>query len=232
MTLKMYDLTGADERLRFSPYCWRVRMACAHKGLVLETLPWRFVEKAKLPQPNEGTVPLLLDDAKVVSDSWRIALYLDERYPEHPLFDSAQARSSALLIKYWIERAIHPFITRMMVRDAWAGLHERDKTYFRESREKRLGKTLEQVVAGRDDTRVQFRQAIEPLRATLTDQTFVCGERPGYADYICFGAFMWARCVSNFEPLEAGDPVWAWRDRLLDLYDGMAGSALRNPALI
>jgi glutathione S-transferase len=39
MALTMYDLAGASDDFRFSPYCWRVRMACAHKGLQLHTLP-------------------------------------------------------------------------------------------------------------------------------------------------------------------------------------------------
>ena len=34
----MHDLAGADPAVRFSPYCWRVRMALAHKGLDVETI--------------------------------------------------------------------------------------------------------------------------------------------------------------------------------------------------
>ena len=37
---KLYELAGADENRRFRPYCWRVRMALAHKGLEVESLPW------------------------------------------------------------------------------------------------------------------------------------------------------------------------------------------------
>ena len=39
-----------DPNRRFSPFCWRARMALAHKGQV-ETKPWRFTEKDKLPAP-------------------------------------------------------------------------------------------------------------------------------------------------------------------------------------
>jgi len=37
-----------------------------------------------------------------------------------------------------------------------------------------------------------------------------------------FGAFQWARIVSPFQLLLAQDPVYAWRERLLDAFDGMA----------
>jgi glutathione S-transferase len=45
MALKMWDLAAAEDDRRFSPYCWRVRLALAHKGLQAETIPWRFTEK-------------------------------------------------------------------------------------------------------------------------------------------------------------------------------------------
>jgi hypothetical protein len=45
MSLILYDLAGADPARRFSPYCWRVRLAIEHKGLSVETIPWRFTDK-------------------------------------------------------------------------------------------------------------------------------------------------------------------------------------------
>ena len=81
MPITMYDLAGADPERRFSPFCWRTRMALAHKGLDVETVPWRFTETDKLPQPNAGRVPVIINGDKVVHDSSAIADYLDERYP-------------------------------------------------------------------------------------------------------------------------------------------------------
>ena len=46
------------------------------------------------------------------------------------------------------------------------------------------------------------------------------------ADYIVFGSFQWARCVSSFALVAADDPIAAWRDRLLDAFDGLARRAL------
>jgi glutathione S-transferase len=37
-----------------------------------------------------------------------------------------------------------------------------------------------------------------------------------------FGPFQWARVVSPFKLLTGDDPVHAWRERLLDAFDGMA----------
>ena len=85
MAITMYDLCGAEADRRFSPFCWRARMALAHKGLEVETVPWRFTEKDKLPQPNAGRVPVIVDGDRVVHDSTAIAEYLEERYRRPPV---------------------------------------------------------------------------------------------------------------------------------------------------
>ena len=56
-------------------------MALAHKGLAVETVPWRFTEKAVLAFSGQGRVPVIRDGDAVVSDSWSIAEYLEATYP-------------------------------------------------------------------------------------------------------------------------------------------------------
>src|SRR5208337_2125813 len=93
MTIILYDLAGDEDERRFSPNCWRIKMALAHKGLEFEAVPWRFTEKDAIAFSGQGLVPVLVDGSATVYDSWRIALYLDKAYPERPLLiDSEQAR--------------------------------------------------------------------------------------------------------------------------------------------
>jgi glutathione S-transferase len=77
-------------------------------------------------------------------------------------------------------------------------------------------------VAARDKSVIGFRKNLEPMRLALKAQPYLGGEAPNYADYIVFGGFQWARAVSPFRLLEADDPIYAWRERLLDAFDGMA----------
>ena len=110
----------------------------------------------------------------------------------------------------------------LIVADIPGHLKPVDAAYFRRTREARFGKPLEEVVAGRDKSVEGFRRALEPMRLTLKTQAYLGGEKPNYADYIVFGAFQWARVVSPFKLLVENDPVYAWRERLLDAFDGMA----------
>ena len=227
----MHDLAGADPRLRFSPYCWRIRMALAHKGLDVETIPWRFTDKKAIASSGQGRVPVLINEEKVISDSWEIALYLEETFPDRPaLFGSADARGTALFLKRWTEAVLHPALVRLIIADIVKVLDPKDVDYFRESREKALGAKLEDYVADRKTHLEALRNVLLPLRLTVKDQAFLGGEAPSFADYIVFGALQWARCSSPQNLLPGDDPVAAWFDRVAGLYDGLAAKAPRAPA--
>lgn len=226
MTRILYELAAADKELRFSPYCWRIRMALAHKGLEVETEPWLFTDKDRLEPSGQGRVPVLVDGETWVHDSWTIARYLEETYPNGPsLFGGEIGRGVTHFLKFWSERVLHPAIARMIVSDIHDCLDERDKGYFRRTREQSFGMTLEEVTADREANLAGFHELLTPLRATLRQQSYLCGEAPGFGDYIVFGAFQWARCCSSFELLKPEDEVAEWRARLLDLFGGLAAKA-------
>jgi glutathione S-transferase len=223
MAITMYDLAGIEADRRFSPFCWRARMALAHKGFEVETVPWRFTDKDKLPAPNDGRVPVIVDGGKVVHDSSAIADYLDERYADRPsLFPGEAAKGLSKFVQNWTETVLQVGLIRLVLLDIYKHIGPKDQEYFRQSREPRFGTTLEDVVKDRDTRLPVFRASLDPLRRTVERQSFLCGASPAYADYIVFGAFQWARSISDFELLAADDPVFAWRGRMLDLYDGLA----------
>lgn len=232
MPMKLYDLAGADPDLRFSPYCWRTKMALAHKGLEVETIPWRFTDKEVIAFSGQGRVPVLVDGEEVVFDSWDIANYLDKTYPDRPaLFGSADARGAALFVKRWAEGQLHPALMRLIIADIAKIVDAKDAGYFRESREKMLGARLEDVVAPREENLQRLDDVLVPLRFTVKDSPFLGGEQPAYADYIAFGALQWARCASPQDLLPNDDPVADWFARLADLYNGLGAKAPRARAV-
>jgi glutathione S-transferase len=223
MPLKLFELVGADAARPFSPYCWRTRMALAHKGLSAETIPWCFTAKDAIAPYRSEKVPVLLDGETSVADSWAIANYLEDSYPDRPsLFGGAGGRAMGRMLNWWGDVAVIGGLFPLIVADIPAHLKPIDAAYFRQTREARFGKPLEDVVAGRDTSVEAFRKSLDPLRLTMKTQPFLGGEAPNYADYIVFGAFQWARVVSPFKLLAENDPVHAWREKLLDAFDGMA----------
>jgi glutathione S-transferase len=205
-------------------------MALKHKGLDFETIPWRFTEKEAIAPYKSSTVPVIVDGGEAVADSWAIAVYLDQVYPQRPgLFDGTEARTLADFFAQWTVRAVHLTLFKVIILDLFARIHEKDKAYFRESREKRFGMTLEEFAGDPNKSLAAFRGALDPVRPVLVQNPFICGNGPGFADYVLFGPFQWARTMSPIRLLEPDDPVYAWRDRLLKMYDGYAGRAKGFP---
>ncbi|RTM11205.1 MAG: glutathione S-transferase family protein [Hyphomicrobiales bacterium] len=222
MTILLYDLVGHDAARPFSPHCWKIRMALAHKGLAANKVPTRFLEVPEVEGGVSKTVPVIRDGNRVVADSFAIALYLDEAYPELPtLFSGEGGKAMARFIERWSQLTIHPYITSVALVDLHGMQDEPNAAYFRANREQRLGKRLEEVVAGRDAGLAGFRASLEPLRSMLTYQPFIGGASPLFADYIVFGALQWARIASPYRLLDEGDSVAQWFERCLDLHGGI-----------
>jgi len=133
--IKLYDLAAAEDDRRFSPYCWRAKMALKHKGLEFETVAWRFTDKDVIAFIGQGLVPVLVDGDHTVHDSCRIALYLDEAYPQRPgLFGSEEARALCEFFANWAVRSVHPALFKVIILDIFKQIAEKDRAYFRESR--------------------------------------------------------------------------------------------------
>src|ERR1700748_1773595 len=145
MGLILYELAGADPSLRFSPHCWKIRMALKHKQLTAEGIPWRFTEKQLIAFSGQSTVPVLVDGDRSIGVSWRIAVYLEERYPNTPSLFGNQDVQLSRFINSWADTTLLPAIARIIIVDIHRCADPIDKEYFRASREKRFGESLETV---------------------------------------------------------------------------------------
>jgi len=225
MTIKVYELGGRDG-FRYCPFCWRTLMAMRHKGLhEFERIPVYYRDKSPIAFTEQGLTPVLVDGDRWISDSWEIAHYLEDTYADRPpLFGSDMARAQASVISAWVLQLHRPGLVEIVLWDAFEHLDPEDRDWWREVREQRHGR-LEDYKEGREERALAWRQRLEPLRVTLSNQSFLGGESPAYADYIVFGEFQYARCISRVELIEADDPIYDWRERMLDLYDGFARAA-------
>lgn len=226
MTIQLYELAGKDDR-RFSPYCWRTRMALEHKGLAYETVPVRFTDKDLIAFSGQERIPVIRDGDTVVSDSWDIAEYLEAQYPDGAsLFGGDVGHGLARFLNVWTDRTLHLALIKLVIADILAHVDDADRDYFIESRSARFGKPPADVQTRSEEDLKAFANAVSTIKAALGDDDFLSGSAPAYGDYIVFGAFGWARAISDFPLLKPDDPVYAWRDRMLNLFDGMPRKAV------
>ena len=144
----MLTLYDADR----CPYCARVRIVLAEKGLEHETVvvdlddrPAWIYEKNPL-----GRVPVLEEDAFVLPESAVINEYLEERYPEPPLWpaDPADRAAGRLLVE----------------------------------RFDRLSRPYYALRRGDEDARGRLGEELATLDATLAGRPFLTGREFGIAD--------------------------------------------------
>ncbi len=230
MALIVYELGGLKDR-RYSSFSWRIRMALAHLGLDAEFRPVRVSDKQAIAFSGQAKVPILVDGDTVVYDSWRIAQHLEQQFgnAQRSLFGGAVGNGLTRMINAWADRQVLSGAAPLVACDLIEIVDEVDAAHLRAGMEKGFGTSLEQMREERESRAKAFRRTIDPMRAVLkAGQPFLAGEQPAYADYIVFSIFQWARILSTFDLLDAGDePMHAWRGRMLALFDGLAE---REPA--
>jgi glutathione S-transferase len=226
MAILLYDLCGGDTDLRFSPYCWRAKMALAHKGLDVTTVPTIYTRIAEIDNGASKALPVLKDGDRIVPDSFAIALYLDEAYPDRPTLLGDDATVAACrVIEGWANTALGPLIMRMIVKDIHDVLDAADQPYFRETREARVGRSLEEHQSGVAALADALTAALQPARHALAHYDWLGGSEPRYADYIVFGSLQWLRSIAGGLPLASDDAVTGWFERCLDLHGGLGRGA-------
>ena len=218
--IKLWELGGKDGR-RYSLFSWRTRMALRHKRLDFESGPVRMSDKAVIAFSGGKTVPVVKDGETVVRDSWKIAEYLEGRYPDAPtLFGGEVGRGVTQAFNVWIDRAVVLPMLAVIVADIHERVDPADEHYFRESMEKILKMTLEEARRGRAEAMSRLTRTLEPMQALLKRQPWIAGAKPAYADYVLFSLFQWARVMSPQPVVEA--PLLEWFERVLDLHGGFA----------
>ena len=69
-------------------------------------------------------------------------------------------------MELWSDTVLMPGLMPLIIVDLFNHLHEKDREYFRSSRERKLGMSLEQAGAHRASRVTEFQQSLEVLRVT------------------------------------------------------------------
>lgn len=222
--MKLYDLALADADVRPSPYCWLAKFALLHKGVEFETVPLRFAEKHNYPDKDHGKLPVLVVGDETIIESAAIVAWLEKNVAGPAFVETDAERAAADFYQAWVFANVFPHMARLIMLRIWVAAHDDDKEYFRASREERFGMSLEEFAAA-PGAKGDLEKALQTLAAPLARRKFLGGEKPNLSDYILFSPFMWQRSTTTETLYEAPQAVDAWKERMLDLFDGYARKA-------
>ncbi|KZV63655.1 hypothetical protein PENSPDRAFT_616282 [Peniophora sp. CONT] len=204
--ITFYDLR-VSAGVPASPNAWKTRYTLNYKGIPYKTTFVNFVDikptlqEAGIP-PSEGeayTVPAIIDHktGQKLSESARIAGYLDAAYPETPAVFPASTREAQITFMKTIGAPLLYAAFPIILLDTFNGLDEKDKEYWRRTREARFGAPLEAIVPKGE----RLTAALAAVGATLDNAAkeiakhagegalFFGGDAPSFADITLAAAF-------------------------------------------
>ncbi len=218
--ITLYDL-ALREGQTISPFVWATKYAIAHKGFDIDLVPGGFTGIVERTGGRTERLPAIVDDGKWVLDSWLIAEYLDETYPERPtLIGSKPVEIATKFIENWLWSTVLREWMPNIVQDYRDAVLEVDWDYVTRTRTP-PGKTLEEVQAGREDRLPLVPPKLELLRGALKETPWLGGDSPNYTDYRALAVFLFMSAVATTPVLTEDDPIRDWVDRGFDLYGGL-----------
>ena len=205
----LYDLSGKNN-IRFSPPCWNVKLCLIHNNIDFDTIPIRFTEKDKISFSNQTLVPIIKYNEEIISDSWNIFVWLNDKIKEIKLIPNEQTRVFSHFLYFWTSKSLLPLIFKLIANDIPKILDEEDKQYFIKTREDRIKKPLESLLSYKEKSREQLFQSLITFEKILANNRFLNGNNVGLPDFIFFGNFMWAEKCSSEDLFENLPNIHKW----------------------
>ena len=184
MAAKLYQFLG-------SPFCAKVRKILAFKGVEFEVIEVDYLERKELLiASGQITVPAVtLDNGETIVDSARIAMRLEELYPEPTIFPAGW-RGMHLALADYIDNRLEDSIYPVALADelAYYSRQGADRgALWRFIRERKYGKGfVDRTIADQSANWQRFRIALAPFEEQLGVAPFLTG-RIGLADFALYG---------------------------------------------
>lgn len=224
MSITLYDIWSTAPGRSISPNTFKARVALTFKGLTFKT-EWlqlpdiepRLKEIGAEPTSTgkDGsppyTVPVIHDHStgRIVSDSMRIARYLDETYPDRPaLFPHGVYAPIEMFDAYFFPTAILPGI-ELIIYGTMERTSPRCAEHMRRTRDKAFMARVAELAppnpkrgpllaAAKDG----FSKVARILSANGGESPFFYGNTLSYADIIVVAYLLWIRASLGVESHE------------------------------
>ncbi|KAJ7288485.1 hypothetical protein C8J57DRAFT_517851 [Mycena rebaudengoi] len=223
----------------WSPNTWIIRYALNLKGLAYKTVWIDYPDIADLCKEigaehtmirKDGSpyysLPVIKDPktGSVVSDSYRIAEYLDSTYPDTPRLIPQGTHTLQTTFRYAYDRATEGPLIHYIIPAIAAILLPRGEEYFVRTREAAFGKKLSDLVPTGEEHDVAWKKVEAGFEKVSgwyrIDDPFVMGDVVSFADLVVAGELQWF--CKGF-----GEESGKWKD-MITWQDGRWGALIKN----
>ncbi|KAI9258967.1 hypothetical protein BDA99DRAFT_514632 [Phascolomyces articulosus] len=191
----LYDLELSSPKEFWSPNTCKTRFALNYKGIPYKTVWLKFPEvRQEIPKLTKSkahpTVPIIVDirnGNKVVQESWEIAKYLEEAYPDTPSLFNGNIGAHFFLHEYCSRRLLAKiFKLNVLTIAQKAGEYTQ---WFRETREQLFKMSLEKFVGDESVHAKAITENLDALGRVLKVYPYLTGNQVGWAD-ICLASYL------------------------------------------
>lgn len=213
-----------------SPFCQKAARSLRHKGLSYEVVNYNGLKAMLAARLSPaGKLPVVDFDGHRVQDSTRIARYLDEHYPEPPLYPAdPQQRAQVELwedyadeLLYWYEvylRVNDPDALDQAVALSMEGRPAVERLPVKLSLRTMLRISLAGQGLGRmkrEDVHAEFLRQLDRIETLLPDSGWLVGGQRTIAD-IAVGSQLLevVRTSPLRSEIEQRPRLWAWLQRI------------------
>jgi glutathione S-transferase len=180
-----------------SPFCQKAARTLRHKGLTFETVDYNGMLATKVGRLSKvGKLPVVEIDGQKIQDSTRIARWLDEHYPDPPLYpaDPLQRTQVELWedwadeLLYWYEvyfRVKDPTALDQAVRMSCKGRPAVERVITKTALKAALELQLKAQGLGRmapEDVEAEFIRHLDRIEIALGPTGWLVGKAPTIAD--------------------------------------------------
>ncbi|THH18209.1 hypothetical protein EW146_g2740 [Bondarzewia mesenterica] len=214
-TIILYDIPGnAVKTQAWSPNTWKARFALNMKGLPYKTIGAEHT--GVLDGKPHYTLPVIHDTTTgaVISESYKIAQYLDKTYPSAPRIIPAGTDALQRMFTEVLSSKVGKLVFLICGYPSMVQLPPRSLEYFSRTREAIFGKPVKELLADSERGKVwktvidSFGEVGKWMDANGKGKVFVMGDVPSFADGAIASQIVWMKTVLGMESVE-------WKDLMM-----------------
>lgn len=213
------------------PFCWKVKALLGYKKIPYEAVEVHPLNKKEIKfSADYKKVPIFIDAAgKQVNDSTPIMQYIDESYPENPVFasDASERKKESHWLKWadsTLVRALPPLIYRNIGDSlkAFDYITQQEKFNWLQQRTiKYSGALVMTMVAkksakeqGISDPEAHLKKCLKDWAEALGSGNYLGGNKPNAADLAAFGILKSVETLPAFRWIRNDPKIWDWYQRV------------------
>ncbi|CAF0765493.1 unnamed protein product [Adineta steineri] len=255
--IKFYELVSSlNSKCFFSPNTWKTRMCLLHKGVQFETIPVTLLDVRgdlahRSNKPDIYVPAIELPDGQFIYDSFHIAEWLENTYPDQPSLFTGDGQSTnkshlghitmgknyARMIDLglgaskpewavWFD-LFFPQLDQLISDEKLSNYFRSDARHGPQGYQKLMS-------LDRQDLIRRAKMNIQPLVQILQERPneYFQGKHPGLVDYVIFGRYAYCRMLDSQLTKQIwedqGEELSIWIDKLSKAYDEHALKIFQN----